>query len=96
MLPAIIVGSVVSARGVEPFVLDTPTGRVTTGRYAAADPPQGNMSREEKGAAERRVRAEISAVTEVRLGAFRCPRCERWIDVVKAPDDWSRNRCARC
>jgi hypothetical protein len=96
MLPSTIVGSVTTSRGNEPFVLDTPTGRVTTGKYREAHHHQAQMARDERSAAETQVRAQLSGVKEVRLGQYQCPKCQRWVDVVKDPAGWSGSKCARC
>ncbi len=96
MLPSIIVGSVTTARGNEPFALDTPTGTVTTGKYRDVHHHQAQMAREERVVAESQVRAQLRGVKDVRLGQYQCPRCQRWVDVVKDPAGWSGRQCANC
>lgn len=96
MLPNKIVGSVVTASGATPFVIDTATGKVTTGSYTDADPVQRNMSGMEAGAVDKQVRAEISGAKRVRVGEYQCPECDRWVDVVKNPGGWSGDHCSRC
>lgn len=96
MLPSKIIGSVILPGGCQPFVLDTPSGRVRVGKYADVDPDQGLLGSDENGAVKRQVEAEVSAVREVRVGSYRCPKCERWVDVVKSPSEWSGDCCANC
>jgi len=96
MVPATIIGTVVTAEGAAPFELDTPSGTVTTGRYGRADPDQGLMGREACGAVERQVRSQLAGVVEVRVGRYRCPACGAWIDVVRRPKDWSGTSSASC
>jgi hypothetical protein len=96
MLPSTIVGSLVVDRAPQPFALDVASGKVSVGRAVEADPHQAQMSAEERGAAERQVRAQVPKASEIRLGAYRCPICKKWIDVVRHPDRWAGDRCARC
>lgn len=96
MLPSTIVGSLVVDHQPKPFALDVPSGKVTVGRAVEADPLQAQMSREERGAAERQVRAEVEGAREIRLDTFPCPICHASVDVVRHPDRWAGDRCARC
>jgi hypothetical protein len=67
MLPARFVGTVVTADGEEPFVLDTATGTVTVGRHEDPDPQQARVGKDELAAAERQVRAQVPGAREVRF-----------------------------
>lgn len=96
MLPNTIVGSAVTSSGVVPFVIDTATGKVRTGSYAAADPMQANMSSMEHGAVDKQVRSNVSGASDVRIGSYQCPKCDRWVDVVKRPGDWRGDSCSKC
>lgn len=96
MLPNTIVGSVITGRGTLPFVIDTATGSVSTGRYGTPDPGQRNMGSMEHAAVDKQVRAQLSGVVKVRIGSFQCPDCARWVDVVARPNDWAGERCSRC
>ncbi len=97
MLPAVLVGTVVTASGARPFALDTPTGKVTLGCWREPDTRQRQLGPAERGAIERQVRAELgSVVREVRIGRYRCPRCDRWVDVETAPESWQGETCSRC
>ena len=96
MLPGKIVGTVVTARGSQPFVIDTPTGNVTVGSFEEAHPKQKMVGPMEAEAIEKQVRAQVSGASDVRIGSFQCPKCSRWVDVVRSPDDWSGDACARC
>lgn len=96
MLPNKIIGSVVTASGATPFVIDTATGKVTVGDYTPPDPVQRNMSSMEEGAVDKQIRAEVSGAKRVRIGLYQCRECDRWVNVVKSPGDWSGDRCSRC
>ena len=96
MLPGKIVGTVVTARGSEPFVIDTPTGNVSVGTFADADPKQKQMGKMEAEAIEKQVRSQVSGAREIRIGSFHCNKCGRWVDVARAPGDWSGDVCACC
>jgi hypothetical protein len=96
VLPNTIVGTVVTAAGPLPFVIDTATGQVKTGNYAAADPDQRNMGSMENGAVDKQVRANVGGAKDVRIGSYHCAKCSRWIDVIKRPGDWSGDSCSRC
>jgi hypothetical protein len=95
MLPGRIVGSVIVGGKARPFLLDVPTGRVTLDRCEAAHPMQRSIGPMEREAIERQVKGETGAA-EVRIGQYRCPKCNRWVDVVSAPSDWSGDHCANC
>ena len=96
MLPNTIVGSVVTSKGATPFVINTATGDVKTGTYAAADSGQRNMNSMEHGAVDKQVRAKVSGARDVKIGSYQCPTCQRWVDVVKKPNDWRGDHCAQC
>ncbi len=95
MLPHHIVGSVITTRGAEPFALDAASGAVRTGGFESADPQQANMGPMEASAVDKQVRAAVIGVREVRIGAFQCPRCQRWVDVVRDPHAWAGSACSR-
>ena len=95
MLPARIIGTVVSASGCQPFTLDTPSGNVTTGKYQDPDRDQGLLGSDEKKAVQRQVKAQLGEAREVRVGEYRCPKCDRWVDVSKGRG-WSGDKCDRC
>jgi hypothetical protein len=94
MLPNTIIGSVVTASGALPFSINTASGKVTTGRYQPADDMQANMGSMEKSAVDKQVRLHVSGAKAVRVGEYQCPKCERWVNVVKRPSDWSGDHCA--
>ena len=96
MLPATVVGTVITSRGREPFALDVASGSVATGTFAAADPDLRLLGPAEKGAVERQVRQAVTDVLQVRVAELCCPRCDRWIDVALRPAEWSGDRCSRC
>ncbi len=96
MLPNTIVGTVVTGSGPLPFVIDTATGKVSTGRHASADPMQRNMGSMEQSAVDKQVRAKVSGAKDVRIGSYLCQGCSRWVDVVKSPNEWSGDSCSRC
>jgi hypothetical protein len=96
MLPATIVGTVITSRGREPFALDSATGAVRTGTFAAPDRDLGLLGAGEKSAVERQVRSAVAGVRQVRVAELCCPRCDRWVDVARHPGDWAGDRCSRC
>jgi RNA polymerase-binding transcription factor DksA len=96
VLPARFVGTVVTADGEKPFVLDTASGQVSTGRFEDADPMQATVARDALDAAARQVRLAIAGAREVRMGEYHCAKCGEWIDVVRTPAKWGSDRCADC
>ena len=96
MLPNTIVGTVITGSGAVPFKIDTATGAVTTGSYTAADSMQRSMGGMESSAVEKQVRAKVSGASKVRIGEYQCPKCSRWVNVVKKPGDWSGDTCSKC
>lgn len=95
MIPSKLVGTVVTPGGPQPFVLDTASGNVTVGRYDAIDPKQRDLPPDTAAAATKQVKAKVKGAREVRLGAFLCPSCNRWVDLSDG-SAWSGDRCARC
>ena len=95
MLPAKIVGTVVKGGACVPFELDTPSGNVKTGSFAEPHHDMGMLGRSEKGAVDKQVRAQVSGASKVRVGEYRCPKCDKWIDVTKS-GSWNGDRCSRC
>lgn len=99
MLPSKLIGTVVTTGGeAQPFVLETPSGEVRLGRCSLpADPEQGRLGSEVIDGIVRHVsdRAPVK-VRQVRLGWYRCPRCEQWFDVVRSPGKWSGDSCRGC
>ena len=95
MLPGRIVGSVTVGGKQRPFSLDVPTGRVVLDRFESADAMQRSVGPMEREAIDRQVRSETGA-SNVRIGEYHCSRCNRWVDVVKSPNDWASDRCNNC
>ena len=97
MLPSHIVGSIITKGHARPFVLRVATGLVELGRYAAAAREQADLAAMERAAVGKQVRAVAGKVVQrVVLDEYQCPHCERWIDVVREPRQWSEDCCARC
>lgn len=94
MLPATLVGTVVTPGGPQPFVLDTATGNVTVGRYEAMNSHQANLAPDAEKAAMRQVERKVKGAREVRLGAYHCGSCGRWIQL--ATGGWSGEQCSTC
>lgn len=95
MLPGRIVGSVTVGGKQRPFSLDVPTGRVALDHFESADAMQRSIGPMEREAIERQVRSETGA-SNVRIGEYQCSQCNRWVDVVKSPNDWASDRCKKC
>jgi hypothetical protein len=95
MLPGRVVGSAVIKNKTRSFTLDVPSGRASLDRFEAADPMQRSIGSMEREAIERQVIAETGA-DRVRIGEYCCPRCDRWVDVVRDPQGWSGDRCSNC
>ncbi|MEM9694240.1 MAG: hypothetical protein AAGA56_16945 [Myxococcota bacterium] len=99
MIPSRIIGSVVLAGGTQPFTLDTTTGQVRVGPrppLEQVDPAQGKLPKETHDAIEGQVRAKVRGLRELRVGAFRCTSCSRWVDLMRQRDEWSGERCIDC
>jgi hypothetical protein len=96
VLPGKIVGTVVTSKGAQAFELDVPSGKVKLGKHGDADRMQSAMGSGERGAIDKRVRAEVAGVREVRIGQFRCPSCGRWVNVEDDTDAWTGKSCASC
>ncbi len=97
MLPAKLVGTVVTTKGPEPFILDTPSGQVALGRWAEPDRRQRHLGASERGAIEQQVRVELgSQVQQVRVGQYCCPSCQGWVNVEMTPEAWHGDRCSAC
>jgi hypothetical protein len=97
MLPGHLVGTIITARGPEPFTLRTATGAVQRGSFSAIDPMQRSLGFSEVQAVERQVRAAVgSEIRAVRVGAYCCPRCGTWVDVARRPERWAGEHCGQC
>jgi hypothetical protein len=96
MLPGKIVGTVVTAAGAQPFVIDVPTGKVGVGRYVEADHEQRSIGAMERQAIEKQVKAGVAGARDVRIGSYQCPKCQRWVDVVKDAGGWDGDHCSKC
>ncbi|RLB57839.1 MAG: hypothetical protein DRI90_17495 [Deltaproteobacteria bacterium] len=97
MLPSHLVGTIITSQGQEPFTLQTATGAVQRGRFAAVDPMQRSIGSTEVTAVERQVRATVGAeVRAVRVGAYCCPTCGIWVDVTRRPERWAGECCRKC
>jgi hypothetical protein len=93
--PAYIVGSVITDDGPEPFKITVAEGTFETGTFTTPDPAQASLSIIQQQRFAQRVHEEAGvAFAQVRLGAYRCPRCKRWVDVLTEP--WEDDRCATC
>ncbi len=96
MNPERIVGSIVTATEVEPFVLHTGPGTLERGTYATPDPAQAGLSiiQQQRVA---QVVGELAnvAFSQVRVGKYRCSSCGKWIDAA-APGAWSVSICMSC
>ena len=95
MIPSKLIGTVVTPGGPQPFVLDVASGNVTVGRYDTMDPKQRDLAPDAEGAALRQVRKKVKGAREVRLGAYHCPVCGRWVDLSDGKV-WDGDRCSRC
>jgi hypothetical protein len=91
-----IVGSIVTDKGPQPFVLHVQTGRLEVGSYAEPDLGQADLSviQQQRFAQLIHERANVS-FAQVRLGQYRCPECGEWIGVT-APGAWRDALCASC
>lgn len=96
MLPSTIFGSVITASGAKPFVLQVSSGDVALGRYAPANNRQASLARDVIANIERQVRTQVAGVSGVRIGCYQCDKCGRWVDVAARPNDWRGERCSRC
>ena len=55
------------------------------------------MESRERAAAGRQVRKVAGKVVQrVVIDEYQCPSCERWVDVVRKPEEWDKDRCVRC
>lgn len=93
--PTYIVGSVITDDGPEPFVLTVADGSFETGTFAEPDPAQANLSiiLQQRFAQQVHEHAGV-AFAQVRLGAYQCPDCKRWVDVTT--EAWEGEHCAVC
>lgn len=87
-----VVGSVVTARGIRPFV-HHPDGHVES--EFLPNPRQGPLSGEQQRQAQQRVaRALGPGVQQVRVGHYHCYDCGRWIELDGS--QWSLGMCFNC
>ncbi len=97
MLPGHWIGTLITAEGPEPFILDTASGEVARGKWAPLDPLQRSVAFAESTAAERQVLAAGGpGARAVRLGVYCCPECNSWVDVTRRPERWAGDRCQAC
>ncbi|HMB89661.1 MAG TPA: HD domain-containing protein [Rhodothermales bacterium] len=92
---AYIVGSVITDDGPEPFKLTVANGTFETGTFTTPDPEQASLSIIQQQRFAQLVHEQAGvAFAQVRMGAYRCPSCKRWVDVMTEP--WEGDRCATC
>ena len=92
---AYIVGSVIMSDGPQPFKLNIADGAFETGTFVPPDPEQGSLSiiQQQRFAQLVHEKAGV-AFAQVRMGAYRCPGCKRWVDVLT--EGWEGEHCAAC